>query len=392
LKFAKKNVNLQDNLNYIGKMEPDREQKSKKYSKTKIIISLVNTVLTFIFLIILIISGISDKISSVAYSFSSSDYIAFLFYLGILGLIDMVISFPLSYYSGYYLEHKYELSNQTFFSWIWEGIKSFLVSVPISIPLMLAFLYLLRNNEEYWWLWLVIILFVFSILLARLAPILIMPLFYKFKPLGNESLENKISNLCKNVNVHVKGIFSFNLSKETKKANAGFTGIGKAKRIIISDTLLEKFSEDEIEVVFAHELGHYKYKHIWKGMLISTLVMCVGFYLVSIFFKILLPAFGYRYVYEIAALPILAILLSLYSLLIMPLSNIYSRSHERIADEYAVMITGKPDAFISTMDKLSEMNLSDKKPNPVIEFLFYSHPSTDNRIKNIKDKNDSRNN
>jgi STE24 endopeptidase len=247
-------------------------------------------------------------------------------------------------------------------------------------------LFLLKNHPVFWWFWVGLALFFFSVVLARIAPILIFPLFYKFLPLENESLKIRLVRLCEEVKIKITGIFSFNMSKDTKKANAGFTGIGKSKRIIIGDTLLDKFTEDEIEVVFAHELGHYKYGHIWKGMLISTVITFTGLFFVSVIYKDIIPRFGFNGISDIAAFPILGLLLFLYSMILLPLTNLYSRANERLADDYAVKITNNPEAFASTMLKLSEQNLSDKNPNPIIEFIFYSHPSTQKRIETIRKK------
>jgi STE24 endopeptidase len=373
-------------------MDINIEERSKKYSKTKIILSIVNISITLVFLIFILVSGLSQKTAEISYSISANDYLSFLIFVGLLGLMESVITLPLSFYSGYYLEHKYSLSNQKFFSWVWEKVKSLLVSVPITVPLLLIFLFLLKNYPNTWWFWIGLVMFFFSVVLARIAPILIFPLFYKFVPLENPELKNRIQSLCDKVKINITGIFSFNMSKETKKANAGFTGIGKSKRIIIGDTLLEKFSIEEIEIVFAHELGHYKYGHIWKGMIVSTVLSFLGLYLVSVLYLSFIPVFGFSKINDIAAFPLLGLIFFLYSLVLMPLTNAYSRSNEILADDFAVKITNNPEAFSSTMLKLNEQNLSDKNPNPVIEFIFYSHPSTQKRIENIRKKYDNSSN
>jgi STE24 endopeptidase len=369
-----------------GKINNESGKEVKSYNKTKIVVSLINTLFVFIFLAILVFTGLSKDFAVFSNQVTDNAYLSLLIFTILLIVIETVITLPLSYYSGYHIEHKYNLSNQSFLNWIWENVKSGLLGLAILLPLLLVFLYILKNEKDFWWFWVGAVLFFFSVVLARLAPVLIMPLFYKFKPIENESLKNRIAALCVSAGVEIKGIFSFNLSKETKKANAGFTGIGKSKRIIISDTLIQNFSEEEIETVFAHELGHYKHHHIWKGMVFNTTISFLGLYLVSVIYKYSIPYFHYSGIDDIAAFPLIALLLSIYGFVLMPLTNAFSRMHEKEADSYAMDTTNNFNAFSSTMNKLAELNLSDKEPNKFIEMFFYSHPSITNRIKFIKEK------
>jgi STE24 endopeptidase len=292
-----------------------------------------------------------------------------------------VVSFPLSFYSGFILEHRYHLSNQTFLQWLWEHTKAMLVSVPIAVPLALLFYFFLHTYQELWWLPVATSMFIVSIALSKIAPVFIMPLFYKFTPLENETLKERILLLCKNTKMNITGIFTFNLSKTTKKANAGFTGIGKSKRIILGDTLMQHFSNDEIETVFAHELGHYVHGHIWKNILVGTMSIFLGLLITSRLYSLSLGWFGFSAVDQLAALPLLVLWLGVYSLATSPLSNMLSRKYEYEADRYAINKTGNAPAFTSTMKKLAEMNLADTAPHPLVEFLFYSHPSIEKRIR-----------
>ncbi len=369
-----------------GMINKEPENKVKSYNKTKIVLSIINALIVIIFLAVLVLSGLSKDFANYSNQLTDNAYLSLFVFTIILIILDSVLTIPLSFYSGYTVEHKYNLSNQTVFGWLFETIKSFIITLCLLLPVAAFFLYILKTEQNYWWIWMGIALFFFSVLMARLAPVLIMPLFYKFKPLDNDTLKDKIFQLCSKANVTIKGIFSFNLSKETKKANAGFTGIGKSKRIIISDTLLKEFSDEEIEVVFAHELGHYTKQHLWKGMAFNTIVSFLGLFLVSILYSDLVSYFGYSGIDDIAAFPLIILLLSLYGFILMPVTNLFSRKHEKEADSYAMETTGNFKAFNSTMLKLSELNLSDKEPNKYIEMFFYSHPSINNRIKYIKEK------
>jgi STE24 endopeptidase len=256
-----------------------------------------------------------------------------------------------------------------------------LVGIAISVPVVLLFFYFLRTLQDLWWLPVGVALFLFSVILARLAPILIMPLFYKFRPLEDGPLKERIVNLCCSVGMRVGGAFTFNMSKNTKKANAGFTGIGKSKRVILGDTLMEKFTNDEIETVFAHELGHYQHGHIWKGIIVGSVSIFLGLFITAQLYRLSLSSFGFQRIDDIAALPLLTLWLALFGLITSPLINTISRKYEYQADRYALGKTKNHAAFTSAMKKLAEMNLADMTPNPIIEFLFYSHPSIDKRIR-----------
>lgn len=358
----------------------ERDRRAKKYSRTHQILSLTGSIIFFAVLLILIFTGLSKDIEGIAYSYTSNNYLALLIFLGIIGVGQGLINFPLDFYSGYILEHKYDLSNQTITGYFKEKLKGFVLGLVIGIPLMFAFYYILSNSGEMWWLVLGIVMFTFSILLGRIAPTVIMPLFYKFVPVENEDIKNRLLELCKKTGVKVQGIFTFDMSKNTKKANAAFTGMGKSRRIILGDTLMNNFSVSEIETVFAHEVGHYTKRHILKMMTVSTLVTFLGLFITAKLYEASLVYFGFTAVNEIAALPLLFLYLSLYGLVTTPISNIQSRMYEWEADTFALETTKDKVSFVSAMEKLAEQNLADKTPNKIIEFLFHSHPSLEKRI------------
>lgn len=365
---------------------PEEKTKlAKKYSKTHQLLSLTGTIIFFTILLILIFTGLSKKIEAVAFTYTSNKYFALLIFLGIISFFEGIINFPFNFYSGYILEHRYKLSNQTLSKYFTEKMKGFLLGIILGVPLLFAFYFILLSFGEYWWLVLGVFMFVFSVIIGRLAPTLIMPLFYKFKPVENESLREKILELCKKTDVKIQGIFTFDMSKNTKKANAAFTGIGKSRRIILGDTLIDNFSENEIETVFAHEVGHYKKRHILKMMITSTILTFAGLFITAKLYEASISYFGFTSISEIAALPLLFLYLSLYGLLTTPISNIQSRKFEWEADTFALDTTKDKQSFITAMEKLADQNLADKSPNKIIEFLFHSHPSLEKRIQFAKD-------
>jgi STE24 endopeptidase len=356
---------------------------SKKYNNTKLFISISKAVATFIILFLFVASGLSRSLEAYVFTFTDSSYIAFLLFMFITFTAMGILFFPVNFYSQYILEHKYNLSNQTFFNWLFENLKGLLVSLVIGIPVLLFFYYSLINFGSLWWLPFAAGLFVLSVLLARVVPIFILPLFYKVTPIDNDDLKSRIESLAADAGIKVENVFRINMSKNTKKANAAFTGIGRSKRILLGDTLLENYSGDEIETVIAHEFGHYKKKHIIKNIIIGTVSSFLTLFLLAVLYKTSLSWFGFNDITRISAIPLLSLWGMLIGIIQSPLTNLLSRKYEYEADEYAVKSTGKTSAFKNTLEKLTDQNLGDKDPHPFVEWFFYSHPSVKNRLRAI---------
>ena len=357
---------------------------AKRYNNIKLAIGIGEGIVSFILILLFVWLGYSKLLEDFLSNYFSNQYLLLLAFLFFVGIVGSVLSFPITYYTGFYLEHKYNLSNQTFWKWIVEGIKGLLVSIVIGVPILLTFYYILNTFYSLWWLPFATIMFFISVVLAQIFPILIFPIFYKITPIENESLKERIQKLALNAKLKVENVYKFNMSKNTKKANAAFTGLGKTKRIILGDTLLENYSEDEIETVIAHELGHYKKKHIIKNIFIGTVSSFLTLFIIAFLYESSLSWFGFESLTQISAIPILALWSMLIGLIQSPLGNILSRKFEYEADEYAVIETKNPSAFKRTLEKLTDQNLGDKEPHPFVEWFFYSHPSIKNRIKAIE--------
>jgi STE24 endopeptidase len=356
---------------------------SKRYNNIKLATGISEGILTFILILAFVWAGLSLKLENLISGSYSNSYLVFILFVLISGFALGVLFFPLSYYKDFYLEHKYNLSNQTFWKWILEDLKALGVSLVIGIPLLLAFYYVMNRFGNLWWLPFAILLFIVSVILARIVPVFILPLFYKVTPIENEELKDRITKLAVDAGIKVQNVYKFDMSKNTKKANAAFTGIGKSKRILLGDTLLEKYTDDEIETVIAHELGHYKRKHIIKNIIIGTVSSFLTLFLISYFYQLSLKWFGFAEITKIAALPLLSLWMMVIGLIQTPLSNLLSRKFEYEADEYAIISSGTPDEFKATLEKLTEQNLGDKEPHPFVEWYFYSHPSIKKRISAI---------
>ena len=357
---------------------------AKKYNNIKLAIGISEGIVSFILILLFVWLGYSKDLEFYLSRYFSNQYLLFLAFLFMVGLVGSIISLPINFYTGYYLEHKYNLSNQTFWKWILEGLKGLLVSLVIGVPILLTFYYILDTFNSLWWLPFAIIMFFISVVLAQIFPIIIFPIFYKITPIENEELKDRIKRLSMNAKLKVENVYRFDMSKNTKKANAAFTGLGKTKRIILGDTLLDNYSEDEIETVIAHELGHFKKKHIVKNIVIGTVSSFLTLYLIALLFQNSLQWFGFNSITEIAALPLLALWSMLIGLIQSPLGNFLSRKFEYEADEYAIEETRKPMAFTNTLEKLTDQNLGDREPHPFVEWFFYSHPSIKNRLNAIE--------
>ncbi len=358
--------------------------RNKAYNREKNIIMFLELGLTAVFFYFLLGWGGSRELADMARRWSSAPLLQFLLFVFSIELVYSLLSFPLSFYGDFILEHKYGLSRQTIFQWLWDKVKGSAISLFITLPVLLALYGLLTISPQWWWVWLGILLAVFTVVLAQIAPVLIFPLFYKFKPLENARLRERLQSLLHSYGFHLEGLYQFDMSRKTVKANAAFTGMGKTRRIILGDTLLEKFSEDEIEFVVAHEIGHFVHRHLIKGIVINLISIFIGLYLVKLGYQAVLESHGITQLTRLEYLPYLGLFLFIFSLVTMPLSNSISRRFEFQADAFAVGAIRNPQAAVTTLEKLADINLTDPNPNPWIEFFFHSHPSISRRIRAIQ--------
>lgn len=291
-----------------------------------------------------------------------------------------ILTLPLSYYAEFSIEHGYNLSNQTVRGWIVHTLKEWLVSV-IMMGILIGGLYTaLWYGGRFWWLWVWCGWLILTVGLVRLFPVVILPLFYKSTPIDNPGLAERFARLSERTNLVITGVYKLDLSKDTKKANAMLAGLGASRRVYLSDTLLEAFDEEEIGVVFAHELGHHVHGHITKGLTLSAVLSTITIAIVA---AILSPYAGSDPSLchaAISRLPAVSLAVSLLSLCLMPLGNAITRHFERQSDTEALNRTRNPAAYRSAMTKLGEMNLADYYPPRWVEIMFHDHPALGSRI------------
>jgi STE24 endopeptidase len=365
-----------------NQLDPERQERAKEYARIRRRLMLVELGLGGVYALAWLIVGWSSVVKAVLLQWTTNEWLLVAGFGLIFGLGYFLLGLPLSYYEGFVLPHRYDLSTQNLQGWILDQFKGILVGGLLG-GLVLEIIYaVLRIAPETWWLWAALILLVFNVILANLAPVLLMPLFFKFEPLGEEyaELKERLIRLAENAGAHVRGVYKFDMSRRTKAANAALTGLGNTRRIILGDTLLDEFSNDEIETVLAHELGHHVNKDIPIGIAVESLTTLLGLYLASLVLEWGVGLFGFNGPADIAGLPLFILVIGLYSLITMPLSNAFSRWRERRADRYALLTTHKPEAFASAMTRLANQNLADADPEPWVEILLYSHPALNKRI------------
>ena len=290
--------------------------------------------------------GLERTLRDIAERGASQNYTYAVFlYVLMLMAIAKLIGTPLEFY-GFRLEHRYNLSNQKLASWLWDELKGFLLGLVMATVVVEIVYWLMRQTPQHWWIIAWAVFLGLMVLLAQIAPVVLFPIFYKFEPLENEELKRRLIVLSERAGTRVRGVYKWHLSEKSKKANAALTGLGATRRIILADTLLDNYSDDEIEAVLAHELGHHVHRHILKSIFVQAGITLFGFWLAN---EVLRFAVERRNMFEtmhdFANLPLLILVSTVLSFLLMPALNAYSRFNERQADRYCFQVRPKRRTF-----------------------------------------------
>lgn len=357
------------------------KEKAKLYQRLQIWLHIAGLGISAVFLIAVQLLGISGAIKNIAFGITHYFYPALAAYFFIFSMLSYIVTLPLEFYSGFILEHRFSLSNQTFPRWLSEEFKKSMVSFIIMLFVVEALYAIGRNFPATWWIAASVFWLAFSVGLAKLFPIIIMPLFYKYLPLANDDLKRRVFELAGKFGLRIIDVSEVDFSKNTRKSNAAVVGWGKTRRVVLADNLVNEFTPDEVEVVVAHEMAHYKLGHIQKLVVINTISTIAFFYLLSLTLSATASFLGASGAFDMSIFPVILLLFGLYSFLLTPLMNAYSRKLERDADKEAIRITGNTAAFISLMKRLAEKNLADEAPHPLVEILFYNHPPISKRIR-----------
>ncbi len=362
-------------------MDPERQQKAKEYARIRHRLLVADLAIGAIYVLVLLFSGLSAWFKAQLLLVTSHPLVVIALYFVAFSIIYGLLDFPLSYYGGYVLPHRYGLSTQSLKGWLADQAKGAALGLGIGLVAMEVMYYLLRAFPSIWWLLTGILFLFFTIVLANLAPLLIVPLFFKFRPLEDEELVSRLISLAEKAGARVRGVFTIDLSAKTTAANAALMGLGNTRRIVLGDTLMEKYDPDEIETILAHELGHHVHGDIWSGIAVQAALTLVGLFLADRLLRWGVARFAFQGLADVAAFPLVAMATGGLAVLAMPVANAYSRWREGLADQFSLEMTDKPQAFISAMTKLANQNLAEAEPEPWAEFLLYSHPAIGKRIK-----------
>ena len=366
-------------------LDPERQRKAKEYARIRHRLLVADLAIGAVYVLVLLLSGLSAWFKVQLLLVSPQPLVVIALYFVAFSIVYGLLDFPLSYYGGHVLPHRYGLSIQSLRGWLTDQAKGAALGLGIGLVAMEVMYYLLRAFPSIWWLLAGILFLFFTIVLANLAPLLIVPLFFEFRPLEDEELVGRLISLAERAGTRVRGVFTIDLSTRTTAANAALMGLGNTRRIVVGDTLLEKYDPDEIETILAHELGHHVHGDIWSGIVVQTALTLVGLFVADRLLRWGVAYFAFEGLADVAAFPLVAMATGGLAVLAMPLANAYSRWREGLADQFSLEMTGRPQAFISSMTKLANQNLSEAEPEPWAEFLLYSHPAIGKRIKRAQD-------
>ncbi len=347
-----------------------------------LITSLFKNALLLIFLFGGLLSLYNSWIFSLKLSFIPSGIVFFL----LLSCVNTFISIPFSLYDAFKIENKHGFNTTTLKLWITDLVKSLLLTTILAGIVLSIGLLLVQSSPHFWWVWIWGFFLIFSLFITYISPYVIEPLFNKFTPIEEEGLIDKIREMMQKIGIRVSRVFKMDASKRSRHTNAYFTGLGKVKRIILYDTLLEKMDRDEVLAVLCHEAGHWKKKHVLKLFIISEIVSLIAIYIAFRILKtdLLTDLFQIEPETFFTKLVILGFIGSIVSFPFIPLNNYISRRFEKEADHFAYELTGNKDSVTRALIKLSKDNLSNLSPHPLYAVVYYSHPPVVQRIERIK--------
>ncbi len=360
-------------------------KKSSEYTRVKSYFTIVSGIFSSIILLVIILTGTFGDIDIIIESYGLNPYVEGIVYIFALSIVFYIIGLPFSLYSQFKIEEQFGFNKMTIGLFIKDQIKNLVLSGVILTILLLGLFWFMEKAGAYWWIIASLGFITFQLVLSIAYPLLIAPLFNKFAPLEENDLKNLLRNLAEKLKFRTTGIFVMDGSRRSGHSNAYFTGVGKAKRIVLYDTLVSILSQTQIAAVLAHEIGHYKKHHLIKGLILSFFVTTLGFYVVNIFLNYLplFEAFGFSRVSYHGIFVILSFAAGPFTFFLTPLFTMWSRKHEYEADAFAARNTDYGNDLKEGLIIMSKENLSNLTPHPLYSFYHYSHPTVGERIKAI---------
>lgn len=360
------------------------EDKASRYHRLKRRAGVASALMTGLVLGGLLLTGASGLLAAAARSIAPAHAASVALYVVMLAAVHEATAFPLVFYRTCVLERQYGLSSEPFSAWLRDHAKASALGLVLAIVGAEVVYWLLRDSPSWWWLLSAGLSVAALGLMAKVAPVLLLPIFYTFRPLERESLRDRLVALSTRAGVPVLGVYEWGLGEKTRRANAALVGTGRTRRIIVSDTLLAAYSEDEIEVVMAHELGHHVHRDILVALVTESALVVAAFFGAACALDASWRVVGLGSPSDVAGVPLLLLAGGAVTLAATPLVYGLSRRNERRADRFALTITGQPGAFISAMKRLAAQNLAEEDPSTTVQWLFHTHPPISERIEAAK--------
>lgn len=360
------------------------ETKSSRYHRLRRRAALASLVATVAVLAGLLLSGGSAALRDAARAVARGDASSALTvaaYVVLLACLHEAVTFPFSFYRSFVLERRYGLSQEPAGAWVKDHAKAAVLTALLGLGAAEAAYATIRWWPDRWWLPCALALMAVTLLLTRVTPTVLLPLFYRFTRLERESLRDRLLQLSRRAGVRVLDVFEWGLGEKTRRANAALVGAGATRRILLSDTLLAEYSDDEIEVILAHELAHHVHRDIAKALLFELVLLLAALRLAAFALERGWRPLGFESPADAAGVPLLLLAAGAATLLATPLLNALSRLNEYRADRFAVTLTERPEAFVSAMRRLGSQNLAEERPSRLHLWLFHTHPPIEDRIR-----------
>jgi STE24 endopeptidase len=359
------------------------EDKASRYHRLKRRTGVLSALATALLLSGLLLSGASAAMRDAAMSLTggtAGSWSTVAVFALIFAAVQEALAFPVAFYGSFLLERRYGLSSEPLHAWLADHVKAVALGTGLALAGTLVVYAAIAASPRWWWLLSAVAFMVAIAGLARLAPVVLLPLFYTFTPLARDSLRDRLVALSGRAGVPVLGVYEWGLGEKTRRANAALVGTGGTRRIIVSDTLLAEYSDDEIEVILAHELGHHVHKDIPKTLMVEFVFVLLAFGAAAAALAVAWRWLGLSGPRDVAGLPLLLLAGGAVLVALTPLGHAVSRANEWRADRYALALTRQPGAFISAMRRLAAQNLAEEQPSKLTQWLFHTHPPIDQRI------------
>jgi STE24 endopeptidase len=370
-------------------LPPLTEIEVRRYRKFKRAASIISFVLTIGMLVVVTVTPVDGWLRNQALETTTNPAMGAVIVFIDLYIAMQILTFLPHLYSSLFLERRAGMSVQPFVSWIEDWVKGLAISLAFGVTGAAAVYGLIDTFPEIWWLIAGAGITVFVVLLTNLAPVLLMPIFYRFEPLPEGPVKDRLLGLCDRVGVRAVSASVWKLSEKSKRSNAAVVGWGNTRKVIVSDTMLNTYEPDEIEAVLAHELGHHTSGDIRNAILVQTPITFLSLLAIHYVIKWLDGPLDLTGRGDLTGMPALGLILIVVSLIALPLVNGYSRWREAAADRYALKAIDDPESFTRAMEKLAEQNLANRRPHRLMEIIFHSHPAIDRRIEMARRKVDS---